>query len=87
MTNLNKSADPLLHRLPQIASDLEGTVKHANQLVGSLDDSHGPGSSSAANESDAGAIVRRGALGPHPGGSAVASSRGTDPRPRRKEVR
>jgi paraquat-inducible protein B len=44
MTNLNKSADPLLHRLPQIASDLEGTLKHANLLVGSLDDSHGPGS-------------------------------------------
>jgi paraquat-inducible protein B len=44
MTNLNKSADPLLHRLPQIASDLEGTLKHANMLVGSLDDSHGPGS-------------------------------------------
>jgi paraquat-inducible protein B len=44
MTNLNKSADPLLHRLPQIAADLEGTVKHANLLVASLDDSHGPGS-------------------------------------------
>lgn len=44
MTNLNKSADPLLHRLPQIAADLEGTVKHANLLVSSLDDNHGPGS-------------------------------------------
>jgi paraquat-inducible protein B len=44
MTNLNKGADPLLHRLPQITADLEGTVKHANQLVASLDDSHGPGS-------------------------------------------
>jgi paraquat-inducible protein B len=41
MANVNKDADPLLHRLPQIATDLEGTVKHANQLVGSLDDSHG----------------------------------------------
>jgi paraquat-inducible protein B len=44
MANLNKQADPLLHRLPQIASDLENMVKHANQLVGSLDDSHDPGS-------------------------------------------
>jgi paraquat-inducible protein B len=44
MANLNKQADPLLQRLPQIASDLENTVKHANQLVGSLDDSHDPGS-------------------------------------------
>jgi paraquat-inducible protein B len=44
MANLNKSADPLLHRLPQIASDLENMVKHANQLVGSLDDNHDPGS-------------------------------------------
>jgi paraquat-inducible protein B len=42
---LNKGADPLLHRLPQIAADLEDMVKHANQLVGSLDDSsRGPGS-------------------------------------------
>jgi paraquat-inducible protein B len=44
MASLNKSADPLLRRLPQIANDLEGTVQHANRLVGSLDDSHGPGS-------------------------------------------
>ena len=44
MASVNKNADPLLHRLPQIANDLEGTVQHANRLVGSLDDSHGPGS-------------------------------------------
>jgi paraquat-inducible protein B len=44
MASLNKNADPLLRRLPQIANDLEGTVQHANRLVGSLDDSHGPGS-------------------------------------------
>jgi paraquat-inducible protein B len=44
MASLNKGADPLLHRLPQIATDLEGTVQHANHLVESLDDSHGPGS-------------------------------------------
>jgi paraquat-inducible protein B len=44
MVSLNKGADPLLRRLPQIATDLEGTVEHANHLVGSLDDSHGPGS-------------------------------------------
>jgi paraquat-inducible protein B len=44
MTNLNKGADPLLRRLPQITADLEGAVKHANQLVASLDDSHGQGS-------------------------------------------
>ncbi|MGA3001120.1 MAG: MlaD family protein [Acetobacteraceae bacterium] len=44
MASLNKGADPLLRRLPQIANDLEGTVEHANRLVGSLDDSHGPGS-------------------------------------------
>jgi paraquat-inducible protein B len=44
MASLNKGADPLLRRLPQIATDLEGTVQHANRLVGSLDDSHGPGS-------------------------------------------
>jgi paraquat-inducible protein B len=44
MTSLNKGVDPLLRRLPQIANDLEGTVQHANRLVGSLDDSHGPGS-------------------------------------------
>ncbi len=44
MANLNKGADPLLRRLPRIAEDLEGTVKHANQLVGSLDDGHGGGS-------------------------------------------
>jgi paraquat-inducible protein B len=44
MTSLNKGADPLLRRLPQIAADLEDTVKHTNQLVSSLDDSHAPGS-------------------------------------------
>ncbi len=33
MASLNKGADPLLRRLPQIASDLEETVKHTNQLV------------------------------------------------------
>jgi paraquat-inducible protein B len=44
MTSLNKGADPLLHRLPQIASDLEAMVKHADQLIGSLDDSGSPGS-------------------------------------------
>jgi paraquat-inducible protein B len=44
MVSLNKGADPLLRRLPQIATDLEATVEHANRLVGSLDDSHGPGS-------------------------------------------
>ncbi len=44
MASVNKNADPLLRRLPQIANDLEGTVEHANRLVGSLDDSHGPGS-------------------------------------------
>jgi paraquat-inducible protein B len=44
MENLNKGADPLLRRLPQIASDLEAMVKHTNQLVGSLDDSHAPDS-------------------------------------------
>ena len=44
MASLNKGVDPLLRRLPQIATDLEGTVQHANRLVGSLDDSHGPGS-------------------------------------------
>ncbi len=44
MASVNKDAGPLLHRLPQIANDLEGTVEHANRLVGSLDDSHGPGS-------------------------------------------
>jgi paraquat-inducible protein B len=41
MASVNKDAGPALHRLPQIAADLEGTVRHANQLVGSLDDSHG----------------------------------------------
>jgi paraquat-inducible protein B len=41
MANVNKGADPLLRRLPGIAAELEGTVKHANQLVGSLDDSQG----------------------------------------------
>lgn len=41
MASVNKNADPLLRRLPQVATDLEGTLKHANQLVGSLDDSHG----------------------------------------------
>jgi paraquat-inducible protein B len=44
MVSLNKGADPLLRRLPQIASDLEDMVKHTNQLVASLDDSRGPGS-------------------------------------------
>ena len=44
MTNLNRGADPLLQRLPRIASDLEATVKHANDLIGSLNDSHGPSS-------------------------------------------
>jgi paraquat-inducible protein B len=44
MASVNKNADPLLRRLPQIANELEGTVQHANRLVGSLDDSHGPGS-------------------------------------------
>ena len=41
LASVNKDAGPALHRLPQIAADLEGTVQHANQLVGSLDDSHG----------------------------------------------
>jgi len=41
MASVNRDAGPALHRLPQIAADLEGTVQHANQLVGSLDDSHG----------------------------------------------
>jgi paraquat-inducible protein B len=41
---LNKGAGPLLQRLPKIATDLEDMVKHANQLVASLDDSHAPGS-------------------------------------------
>jgi paraquat-inducible protein B len=41
MANVNKDAGPVLQRLPRIAADLEGTVKHADQLVGSLDDSHG----------------------------------------------
>jgi paraquat-inducible protein B len=40
MANLNKGADPLLRKLPQIATDLEGTVKHANQLMGSLDNNN-----------------------------------------------
>jgi paraquat-inducible protein B len=44
MVSVNKNAEPLLRRLPQIANELEGTVEHANRLVGSLDDSHGPGS-------------------------------------------
>lgn len=44
MASVNKDADPLLRRLPKIASDLEDTVDHANRLVGSLDDNHGPGS-------------------------------------------
>jgi paraquat-inducible protein B len=44
MVSLNKGADPLLHRLPQIAADLEEMVKHTNQLVASLDDNRGPGS-------------------------------------------
>jgi paraquat-inducible protein B len=44
MASVNKNADPLLRRLPQIANDLEGMVQHADRLVGSLDDSHGPGS-------------------------------------------
>jgi paraquat-inducible protein B len=44
MASVNKNADPLLRRLPQLASDLEATVQHADRLVGSLDDSHGPGS-------------------------------------------
>jgi paraquat-inducible protein B len=44
MESLNKGADPLLHRLPQISADLEDMVKHVNQLVGSLDDNRGPGS-------------------------------------------
>ena len=44
MDSLNKSADALSRSLPRIASDLEGTVKHANQLVGSLDDNRGGGS-------------------------------------------
>jgi paraquat-inducible protein B len=44
MANVNKNADPLLKRLPKIAADLEGMVKHANQLVGSLDDNNNPGS-------------------------------------------
>jgi paraquat-inducible protein B len=44
VASLNKDAGPLLHRLPQIAADLEDMVKHANQLVASLDDSRTPGS-------------------------------------------
>jgi paraquat-inducible protein B len=44
MVSLNKGAEPMLHRLPQIAVSLDEAVKHANQLVGSLDDNHGTGS-------------------------------------------
>ncbi len=41
VASLNKGVDPFLKRLPRMADELEGTLKHANQLVGSLDDSHG----------------------------------------------
>ena len=41
---MNKGADPLLRRLPEIAREVDEAVKHANQLVASLDDNHGPGS-------------------------------------------
>ena len=44
MSSLNKGADPLLRRLPEIAQEVDEAVKHANQLVASLDDNHGPGS-------------------------------------------
>jgi paraquat-inducible protein B len=44
MANLNKGADPLLQRLPRIAADLESTMKRANELIGSLNDSHGSNS-------------------------------------------
>jgi paraquat-inducible protein B len=44
MTSLNKGTDPFLRRLPQISTDLEDLVKHANQLVTSLDDARAPSS-------------------------------------------
>lgn len=44
MTSLNKGAEPLLRRLPQIATELEDTVKHTNQLIGSLDNNQAGGS-------------------------------------------
>lgn len=44
ITTLNKGAEPLLHRLPEIAQEIDETVKHTNKLVASLDDGHGEGS-------------------------------------------
>jgi paraquat-inducible protein B len=44
IVSLNKGTDPLLRRMPQIATGLDDLVKHANQLVASLDDNHGTGS-------------------------------------------
>ena len=44
MESVNKSADPLLKTLPRVASDLQDAVKHADQLVASLDSPNGGGS-------------------------------------------
>ncbi len=44
MDALNKGADPLLKTLPRAAANLEDALKHANQLVASLDTSYGGGS-------------------------------------------
>ena len=38
---LNKGADPLLRRLPAVASGLEDAVRHAGKLVASLDTGYG----------------------------------------------
>lgn len=44
MVSLNKGTDPLLRRMPGIASGLEEAVKNVSKLTGSLDTSYGGGS-------------------------------------------
>ncbi len=44
LNSVNKGVDPLLKGLPKMASNLDEAIKHANQLVASLDTGYGGGS-------------------------------------------
>ncbi len=41
MNNLNHGATPMLQRLPEIATQLDDTVKRTDKLVGSLETGYG----------------------------------------------
>lgn len=43
IVSLDKGMGPVLKRLPELAADLDRTVKHAGNLAASLDDTRGPG--------------------------------------------